>query len=92
MRCIDEGVLMITCTVQLHDDIRWTFSPVHPNQQAVTNSANTVYATKRLIGRRYDDPQTKKEAEMVPYKIISGNNGDAWVEVRVGVWRICLHR
>jgi len=49
-------------------------------RQAVTNSANTVYATKRLIGRAFDDPQTQKEAKMVPYKIVRADSGDAWVE------------
>eukprot|EP00198_Chlamydomonas_reinhardtii_P005132 XP_001694468.1 heat shock protein 70C [Chlamydomonas reinhardtii] len=49
-------------------------------RQAVTNPTNTVYATKRLIGRGYDDPQTQKEAKMVPYKIVKAKNGDAWVE------------
>lgn len=49
-------------------------------RQAVTNPANTFYATKRLIGRRYNDPATKKESELVSYKIVPGPNGDAWVE------------
>jgi len=49
-------------------------------RQAVTNPTNTLYATKRLIGRPFDDPQTEKEAKMVPYKIIRADNGDAWVE------------
>mmetsp|Transcript_9914 Transcript_9914/g.44917 ORF Transcript_9914/g.44917 Transcript_9914/m.44917 type:complete len:682 (+) Transcript_9914:165-2210(+) len=49
-------------------------------RQAVTNPTNTLYACKRLIGRRFDDPHTKKEAQMVPYKITSASNGDAWVE------------
>ena len=49
-------------------------------RQAVTNPTNTLYACKRLIGRRYDDPHTKKEAQMVPYKIVPASNGDAWVE------------
>eukprot|EP00898_Chlorokybus_atmophyticus_P009065 jgi/Chlat1/915/Chrsp108S01356 len=49
-------------------------------RQAITNPTNTVYATKRLIGRKYDDPVTQKEAKMVPYKIVRGPNGDAWVE------------
>ncbi|KAL4437300.1 hypothetical protein ABPG75_004439 [Micractinium tetrahymenae] len=49
-------------------------------RQAVTNSANTVYATKRLIGRMYDDTEVQKEAKMVPYKIVRADNGDAWVE------------
>ena len=49
-------------------------------RQAVTNPTNTLYACKRLIGRRFDDPHTKKEAQMVPYKIVPASNGDAWVE------------
>ncbi|KAL8188947.1 hypothetical protein R6Q57_029467 [Mikania cordata] len=49
-------------------------------RQAVTNPANTVFGTKRLIGRRFDDPQTQKEMGMVPYKIVKAPNGDAWVE------------
>jgi len=50
-------------------------------RQAVTNPANTVYAAKRLIGRRYDEEVVKKDKEIVPYKIIRADNGDAWVEV-----------
>ncbi|MBN9505981.1 MAG: molecular chaperone DnaK [Altererythrobacter sp.] len=48
-------------------------------RQAVTNSDNTVFAVKRLIGRRFDDPVTKKDTELVPYTIVKGKNGDAWV-------------
>ena len=48
-------------------------------RQAVTNPENTVYAVKRLIGRRFDDPMTKKDMELVPYQIAKGKNGDAWV-------------
>ena len=48
-------------------------------RQAVTNADNTVFAVKRLIGRRFDDPITKKDTELVPYKIVKGPNGDAWV-------------
>jgi molecular chaperone DnaK len=48
-------------------------------RQAVTNPDNTVFAVKRLIGRRFDDPMTKKDMELVPYKITRGPNGDAWV-------------
>ncbi|MEP0191007.1 MAG: molecular chaperone DnaK [Erythrobacter sp.] len=49
-------------------------------RQAVTNPDNTLFAIKRLIGRRFDDPLTKKDSKIVPYDIVKGKNGDAWVE------------
>ena len=49
-------------------------------RQAVTNPENTLYATKRLIGRKFDDPQTAKEAKSVPYDIVRSDGGDAWVK------------
>src|SRR5688500_16661268 len=49
-------------------------------RQAVTNGDNTIFAVKRLIGRRFDDPVTKKDTELVPYPIVKGKNGDAWVK------------
>ncbi|KST60405.1 molecular chaperone DnaK [Methylobacterium sp. GXS13] len=51
-------------------------------RQMITNPGNTVFAIKRLIGRRYDDPITEKDMAMVPYKIVPGPNGDAWVEIK----------
>jgi molecular chaperone DnaK len=51
-------------------------------RQSITNPENTIFAIKRLIGRRYDDPITQKDKAMVPYKIVAGPNGDAWVEIK----------
>ncbi len=50
-------------------------------RQAVTNPENTIFAVKRLIGRKIDDPVVEKDKHLVPYKIVDGGNGDAWVEV-----------
>jgi molecular chaperone DnaK len=51
-------------------------------RQAVTNPENTLFAIKRLIGRRYDDPMVEKDKKLVPYKIVKAENGDAWVEAQ----------
>jgi molecular chaperone DnaK len=51
-------------------------------RQAVTNPENTLFAIKRLIGRRYDDPMVAKDKKLVPYQIVKGDNGDAWVDAQ----------
>ncbi|MEE4246045.1 MAG: Hsp70 family protein, partial [Kangiellaceae bacterium] len=51
-------------------------------RQAVTNPENTLFAVKRLIGRRFEDEVVQKDIKMVPYKIVKADNGDAWVEVK----------
>jgi len=62
------------------DDERLVGLPA--KRQGVTNPANTLFAIKRLIGRRFEDPLVEKDAKLVPYKITRGGNGDAWVESR----------
>lgn len=51
-------------------------------RQAVTNPKNTLFAVKRLIGRRFDEDMVQRDIKMVPYSIVRADNSDAWVEVR----------
>src|ERR687896_1431867 len=51
-------------------------------RQAITNPENTIFAVKRLIGRRFDDPMVQRAAKVLPYKVVRNDNGDAWVEIR----------
>ena len=48
----------------------------------MTNPENTVFATKRLIGRRFDDPNTQKDLKQLPYKVVRASNGDAWISAK----------
>ena len=74
-----EGMRTTPSIVALTDDgERLIGQPA--KRQAVTNPENTIFAVKRLIGRRYDDPTVEKDKKLVPYKIVKASNGDAWVE------------
>ena len=73
-----EGARTTPSMIGITDDERLVGQPA--KRQAVTNPENTLFAIKRLIGRRHDDEYSKKFSELVPYKIISAKNGDAWVQ------------
>ena len=73
-----EGGRTTPSMVAFSDNERLVGQPA--KRQAVTNPENTLFAIKRLVGRRYDDPLTQKDKDLVPFSIVSGENGDAWVE------------
>jgi len=74
-----EGVRTTPSVVAILDDgERLVGQPA--KRQAVTNPSNTLFAIKRLIGRQYNDPLVEKDKGMVPYDIVKGPNGDAWVK------------
>jgi molecular chaperone DnaK len=75
-----EGARTTPSIVGFTDDERLVGQAA--KRQAVTNPDNTLFAVKRLIGRRIDDPMVKKDQKMVPYNIVDGGNGDAWVEAQ----------
>ncbi|MCB1338284.1 MAG: Hsp70 family protein, partial [Maritimibacter sp.] len=73
-----EGARTTPSIVAFKDEERLVGQPA--KRQAVTNPENTIFAVKRLIGRRYDDPAVAKDKKLVPYDIVNGGNGDAWVQ------------
>ena len=73
-----EGARTTPSIVAFTDSERLVGQPA--KRQAVTNPENTIFAVKRLIGRRVDDAEVTKDKKIVPYKIVDGGNGDAWVE------------
>ena len=75
-----EGARTTPSIVAFTDSERLVGQPA--KRQAVTNPSNTVFAVKRLIGRRTTDAEVEKDKKLVPYSIVDGGNGDAWVEVR----------
>ena len=75
-----EGARTTPSMVAFTDTERLVGFPA--KRQAVTNPENTLFAIKRLIGRRFDSAEVKKDKELVPFKIIEGDNGDAWVEAK----------
>ncbi|MDF0602174.1 molecular chaperone DnaK [Psychromarinibacter sp. C21-152] len=75
-----EGARTTPSIVGFTDDERLVGQPA--KRQAVTNPSNTVFAVKRLVGRRLGDAEVEKDKKLVPYNIVDGGNGDAWVEVK----------
>jgi len=75
-----EGARTTPSMVAFTDDDRLVGQPA--KRQAVTNPEDTLFAIKRLIGRRFNDPMVKKDKDLVPYKIVKADSGDAWVEAK----------
>jgi molecular chaperone DnaK len=73
-----EGERTTPSVVAYTDDEVIVGSPA--KRQAVTNPENTIFAVKRLIGRRFDEEVVQRDIKLVPYKIVKADNGDAWVE------------
>ena len=77
-----EGARTTPSVVAYVDDGKEILVGAPAKRQAVTNPKHTVYATKRLIGRRFEDKEVQKDIEQMPFEIIKADNGDAWVQVR----------
>ena len=75
-----EGARTTPSIVAFTEEERLVGQPA--KRQAVTNAENTIFAVKRLIGRRVDDAHLAKDKKNLPYHVVNGGNGDAWVEVR----------
>ena len=75
-----EGSRTTPSMVGFSKDGKETLVGQSAKRQSVTNPENTLFAVKRLIGRKIDDKEVEKDKDLVPYKIVSGENGDAWVE------------
>lgn len=75
-----EGARTTPSIVAFTEDERLVGQPA--KRQAVTNPENTIFGVKRLIGRRVDDEHLAKDKKNLPYEVVNGGNGDAWVEIR----------
>jgi len=75
-----EGMRTTPSIVAFTDDGNEKIVGIAAKRQGVTNPENTLFAIKRLIGRRYEDPMVEKDKGLVPYEIVKGDNGDAWVQ------------
>ena len=91
MKPVDYGLLRIiyielgqrtTPSVVSFSDDKQRLVGIPAKRQAVTNPTHTIFASKRLIGRRFDDEATQKDLKHLPYKVVRAGNGDAWVEAQ----------